>query len=375
MPRKLITRRDFLAHGVGWLSAAALSGITPPFFKNRLQPISGRIHGSCVKAGHLLLNGEFPKPTRFLKHDYVIVGGGVSGLSAAWWLKKKSEEDFLLLELEKEVGGNSRSGENAVSEYPWGAHYIPIPRPDSTLLRPLFEDLGIIVGHDDLHHPLYNELYLTGEPQERIFASGYWQEGLIPKLSAQDPAHLQFKEFFSEMKILREAVGSDYRRLFSIPIDESSRDPEFRALDQISMFDYLKQKKWDSPSLIRYVDYCCRDDFGSKLTQVSAWAGIHYFASRGSNGTELPSDPGSVLTWPAGNGWIVNQLKEKLKSHIRASSLVYAVNFNETECFVDSYDLERRETTRICAKKIVFSAPRFVAARVILPLKEKIEAT
>ena len=29
-----------------------------------------------------------------------------------------------------------------------------------------------------------------------------------------------------------------------------------------------------------YADYCCRDDYGASSEQVSAWAGIHYFASR-----------------------------------------------------------------------------------------------
>jgi hypothetical protein len=32
--------------------------------------------------------------------------------------------------------------------------------------------------------------------------------------------------------------------------------------------------------LLNYIDYCCRDDFGLGIKEVSAWAGIHYFAAR-----------------------------------------------------------------------------------------------
>jgi hypothetical protein len=34
------------------------------------------------------------------------------------------------------------------------------------------------------------------------------------------------------------------------------------------------------PHLRWYLDYCCRDDYGAGIATVSAWAGIHYFASR-----------------------------------------------------------------------------------------------
>jgi glycine/D-amino acid oxidase-like deaminating enzyme len=57
----------------------------------------------------------------------VIVGGGIAGLSAAWQLERGGFRDYVLLEMEREAGGNSRGGENAVSRYPWAAHYVPVP--------------------------------------------------------------------------------------------------------------------------------------------------------------------------------------------------------------------------------------------------------
>ena len=56
-----------------------------------------------------------------------ILGAGVAGLSAAWRLHRRGVTDFTVLELEDRPGGTSRSGENAVSAFPWGAHYVPAP--------------------------------------------------------------------------------------------------------------------------------------------------------------------------------------------------------------------------------------------------------
>ena len=50
------------------------------------------------------------------------------------------------------------------------------------------------------------------------------------------------------------------------------------------------------------MNYCCRDDYGAMAADTSAWAGVHYFASR------APEEKGP-LTWPEGNGWITRLLQ------------------------------------------------------------------
>ena len=50
------------------------------------------------------------------------------------------------------------------------------------------------------------------------------------------------------------------------------------------MADWLRQKRFDSPYLHWYVNYACRDDYGALAADTSAWAGIHYFASRETGG-------------------------------------------------------------------------------------------
>ena len=51
------------------------------------------------------------RPLPATRVPLVIVGGGIAGLSAAWRLQQRGFRDFVLLEMEREAGGNARSGQ------------------------------------------------------------------------------------------------------------------------------------------------------------------------------------------------------------------------------------------------------------------------
>jgi hypothetical protein len=53
-------------------------------------------------------------------------------------------------------------------------------------------------------------------------------------------------------------------------------------------------KRVYSATTLNYIDYCCRDDFGLGIKEVSAWAGIHYFAARKQD--TAPDGNDTVLT-------------------------------------------------------------------------------
>src|SRR5205823_3706059 len=128
--------------------------------------------------------------------------------------------------------------------------------------------------------------------------------------------------FSAEMHRLQNLRGSDGKRAFTIPLDASSRDEEFTRLDTITMADYLREHGWfDCAPLRWYVNYSCRDDYGAGVEKISAWAGVHYFASRDGRAANAPNY--SVVTWPEGNGWFVHQLQSRFAEKIHSSCAVW----------------------------------------------------
>jgi hypothetical protein len=115
---------------------------------------------------------------------------------------------------------------------------------------------------------------------------------------------------------------------------------------------WLAENRFTSPYLNWYVDYACRDDYGARARDTSAWAGIHYFASRD------PEEKGP-LTWPEGNGWIVRRLTERLQSWLRTSSAVHAIVRDGRRLRI------RTEAVEYIADRVIYAAPTFTAPYVI----------
>ena len=282
--------------------------------------------------GHRIRDaGAWPTPSRVVHTPIVIVGAGIAGLSAGWRLQKRGHDDFVILELGADAGGNARWGQNEVSAYPWAAHYVPVPGPRATLVRELFTDLGL------LHNGVWEERALCFAPKERLFINGEWRPGLESVIGMTGRDRAEFKRFDDEIVAAR-ATGQ-----FTIPMTLGA--PATSPLDTISVAQWLAANGYTSPALRWYLDYACRDDFGASASVTSAWAGLHYFASR------EPEDPGP-LTWPEGNGWIARALIARLGAHLRRSSPVYRI---EPGYRVLTPDVEYRTDA------VIFAAPSFLA--------------
>src|SRR5262245_54639302 len=315
-----MNRRQFLLSSAGLASAGALHSCKSPA-RSQLR-FSGSILGVSEKIGHLLRGTRLPAPSLEKKIPVLIVGAGVAGLSAGWKLSKAGFHDFEILELESEVGGNSRCGENTVSAYPWGAHYVPLPTRESRAVRELFEDIGVIEGYSS-GQPIYQEKYLCFSPQERLYIHGRWQDGLLPMVGVTQKDLDQYDRFRDMTVRYKARRGRDGRRAFAIPMELSSSDQDLLALDQLSFSDFLTTNGFDSAPLNWYRNYACRDDYGCSYGDVSAWAGLHYFASRDNGAGE--GEDSMVLTWPEGNGWIIKQLRNRVQSRITPNTLAFRI--------------------------------------------------
>ena len=372
-PRGL-TRRDLLRLGPS-VAAALAAGCRPrmgPFLDREIDSsrIAGSIVGASHEVGHRLRASDLPEPQETRAVPVVIVGAGIAGLSAGWKLAKSGFRDFEILELEPEAGGNSRWSKNAVSAYPWGAHYLPVPSSESTAVRELLEEMGMVhdVGPDG--EPIYDPRHLCHVPQERLFIDGRWQEGISAReVLSSSPAtgdRAVLAEFEQHMRRFQNYRDTRGRRAFALPMALSSDEPELVALDSLSMREYFDRAEWTSERLRWYVDYCCRDDYGCTLETTSAWAGWHYFCSR--------SEEVEYLTWPEGNGRIVRHMVDRLERHLHSDMLVYRIRVTADPAAaetwaegvdVDVLDTRTNSAVRLRARQVIYALPRFTAQYIL----------
>lgn len=298
-----------------------------------------------------------------MRKKIVIVGAGISGLSAARRLISQGVQDLLLLDLEAQAGGNAKSGQNACSAFPWGAHYVPIPNNDLKEYQQFLQEAGVITGYTAQGLPIFNELQLCFDPEERLYINGHWQDGLVPQYGLP-PADLdQVKRFLQAMDQFREVKGKDGRFAFTIPIAQTSQDAAYTSLDELTMQDWMQQQGYVSQYLVDYVNYCMRDDYGTPANQTSAWAGIQYYACRKGKGENaVHSD---VLTWPEGNGFLVKQLLSVVNDKIRLNTLVTRVRDTGAGVELACLNAQTREAFTIIADQCILAIPQFVAARLL----------
>jgi glycine/D-amino acid oxidase-like deaminating enzyme len=356
--KKGLTRRAAL----GALGGTALTACVG---RPARPAITGRIVGGSHARGHLLRDGVRPRPTRQESVEVVIVGAGVAGLSAAWAFERAGFRDFVVLELEEVAGGTARSGAGPITPYPWGAHYVPAPPPENRPLLAVLEEVGAVTGRDAAGRPVFAEEVLCRDPQERIFFGGQWHEGLFPRDGASADDLAQLEAFEKEMKAWAARRDARGRRAFAVPRAHGSDDPEVRALDGLSMAQWMEARGFRSPRLRWFVEYGCRDDFGATLAQTSAWAGIHYFAARASPSGESAE----FLTWPEGNGRLVGHLARLAGARLRTGALateVAASGDGVDVVFVDAGGA----VVGLRARHVVFALPRFLVSHLVPGARE-----
>lgn len=327
----------------------------------------GEIVGQNVSLGHVLREYrtfDVP-PANWENKRLAIIGGGVAGLAAAWKLRKQKFDDFVLLELEREIGGTSASSVGQPVSYPWGAHYLPVPFRENTELIELLNEMSLVEGRDKDGAPVVKEQFLCREPEERVFYKGRWYEGLYLNVGASDEDKRQVAEFQKQIDHWVNWRDSRGRRAFVVPVANCSTDAKAIQLDKISFAEWLRQSGFTSERLLWYCDYACRDDYGLKLDQTSAWAGLFYFCSRvRTSGAE--SQP--FITVPEGNGQFVNHFFEKVKENVRRSRIVVSVV--PTDQSVNVICLDGGELRGIRCDKVIFASPMFTAPYVIRGFRE-----
>lgn len=354
------------------LLAATLAA---PLAACRPQPHEPAYAGTWVGAqherGHRLRDAAsdaLPALAARRRASVLVVGAGTSGLACARELTRRGIDDVQLLELEDEAGGNARGHQIAGMACPLGAHYLPVPGETAVEVVELLETLGLSRSVNGKR--VYDERHLCHSPQERLFVGGHWQEGLLPVHEQDEDTLSQYRRFSREV-VQATSLG------FDIPSARAPWTAGHQALDAVTFAHWLDARGLQAPSLRTYLDYCCRDDYGAGPAQVSAWAGLHYFASR--HGFRAPGAPETeeregVLTWPQGNAWLSERLIAPLRDRLHTGRLVLRVQEGRHDVEVDVWDARLQRAERWTARQLVLAVPLFVGARVLRSPPSALEA-
>ncbi len=381
-----LSRRDFLhllgaGSASGALGAAAPGGCGPSGGALRPVPCDGRIRGEQAATGHALRDHQGPPPPLGGAgaaldeplRDVVVVGGGLSGLAAVWALHRAGVDDLVVLERAEHLGGVSYGSHLDGVPCPWGAHYLDLPDPRSTVLMHLLSDLGIITDFTAQGRPVIPPRHRVRKPLAHVFHQGGYSRGFFPWLAASPRDEAQARALWQDMERWSRWTDAQGRPAFQLPVAYGSQATALRRLDAMSFADYLARRGWDSPRLRWYVDNRLTDEYGCRAEEISAYVAILLWAALGGSRGAAPTAGGrsEVISWPEGNMFLIRGLRRYLPpGGLRLGAWVTDVRHHRDEVHVSAWDPGRQSLRVYRGRRCVFAAPKLLAERVLPELAD-----
>ena len=347
-----IQRRDFL-NGVAVAIGASFLGTSPASaqqpastYPPTLTGMRGLYPGSFTSA-HALRDHTFwnhaDKPSDTGEHyDLVIVGGGISGLSAAYFYRKVAGDNarILILDVLDDFGGHAKRNEfdvNGRKLLGYGGTYaIESPSPYSPIAKSVIDDLGIDVTATArvLDRKLYPSLGMG--PGVFFDKETFGADLLLPDPKPEkdadfgDPGTTETHwSAFHEQAPLSAGAKQDIQRIYEgtkdympglTPSEKKAR------LARMTYAMYLTDIVGADPSVVKYFQTRPHAYFGVGIDAVSAqdaWG----FGLPGFQGLDLGTEPGPGIShdsiqseeaekywfhFPDGNASIARLLVRKL---------------------------------------------------------------
>ena len=326
-----ISRRDFLngiALGIGAAMApsdlwAMFGGETPAHDQNAsgyyppaLTGLRGS-HPGSFETAHTLRDGDFwqkaGQPVEIAeKYDLVVVGGGISGLSAAHYFRKAAGEKarVLILDNHDDFGGHAKRNEfhqtNPTRLGFGGTYSIESPWPYSVVAKGMITELGIDVPSYSKYFK--KDVYKAAGLKPRIFfdketfgadklvanpAPQYGGETVVDNAAGTSD---EWKSFMAEAP-LSETARKDFFRLSHEPKDYFpglTSDEKKDKLARLSYAKFLTDLAGVDPQVVKLYQAAPHPLFGVGIDAVAAqdaWGlGLPGFA-----GMKLDPSPGKGM--------------------------------------------------------------------------------
>ena len=310
-----VNRRSFLKLSTAALISACQkdkTGVSPDDIAYSVRIDSDQEVGHQILWRHSLGKGTLKNT------DYLIVGGGLSGLSAATQLAGRN---FVLCELSSQLGGTSSQQVFAGESFSQGAHYdLAYPANYGKEVLRLLEQLKII--RLDPTQGLWgfvDKKYLINENQAELI---WTQKGFRHEMLPKGLPKTEFLELISQYQ--------GHMRLPTRLIDS-----QFHNLNRITFRDFLIQSLHFHREFENLIDYQMHDDYGAGSRHVSALAGIHYYACRPYYNKKV-----ELFSPPEGNYYFVQKLANELDpTKLKTQHLVRSIKSIQSGFRVEVADL------------------------------------
>jgi spermidine dehydrogenase len=321
-----ITRRDFLngvsiavggsvlASNAPWVNAVETSTVDfapekgSNYYPPALTGMRGNHEGSYTYA-HQLRDGEFWKSTGKAEdtgenYDLVIVGGGISGLAAAYFYRQRAGENarILIIDNHDDFGGHAKRNEFRVANRlllaNGGTQSIESPGEYSEVAKKLIAEIGIDTRrfYKDYDQKLYSRLK-TGCFFDR---ETFGQDRLLAGLGTEP-----WKEFLNASP-LSELARRDIERVYTAKTDylHGLSKPEKRLrLANMSYADFLTKVCKIHQETLPFFQKYSHDLFAVGIDAVSALACL------------MSGDDYGSFTYPGFDGLGLNE-EEKAEPYI-----------------------------------------------------------
>lgn len=342
MTKGRITRREFIngtlvVAGASVLASGCTKSADPeadvdPYYPPSLTGLRGSHPGSNTHAHERALARRSDwGPTRHLSegYDLLVVGGGISGLSAAYFFQQKHGEDknVLVLDNHDDFGGHAKRNEHTVGGKTLitygGSQTIVEPKHGSKVVRDLLIDIGVDIGRFDTAYDRdffkRNGLGAVTYFNKRVFGEDKvvrhpfcnypnYIEGMVMggKLSDEEAVQQTPLSKRGKDQLLRVLKGGLHR--LAVPKEELSD-----YVSSNSYFSYLKQTLGvDDPGVLRMARHSGLDwaSTGTDLMTIGAAkeCGALGFAPKAVYDEDNPYN----CHFPDGNAGVARALVKRL---------------------------------------------------------------